>query len=149
MEQILIQKAKRKDSEVLRNILKRNNIPFNNCRFCNDFLERIEIHHTDGNFLNNDVRNLVVLCSYCHWAIHFKPNQLMKRNIGNQWNKGREFTDEHKKNMSLCKKDKTYLEIYGDNGIIKAENHSKIMKHKVKNYERNEKGIFVKKPKII
>jgi len=144
MEQILTQKI-RKDVETMRSILKRNNIPFINCRFCNDNLKRIEIHHIDGNFLNNNIKNLIVLCSYCHWAIHYKPNSLIKRNKKNLWNKDREFSEEHKKNMSLCKKGKTYEEIYGkENGKMKAENHSLLMKKLWKDYKRDNKGRFHK-----
>jgi len=138
MEQILIQKLKRKDSETLRNMLKINNIPFDNCRFCNDLLKRVEIHHIDGNFLNNNIKNLIVLCSYCHWVIHFKPNTLRKRNIGNTWNNNKPKSEEHRKSLSHIRKGKKYSEIYyGDNGIIKAKNQSIFMSEQMKRLWKN------------
>lgn len=40
------------------------------CIICGDTEKRIEVHHIDGNSENNQLRNLGVVCSFCHFAIH-------------------------------------------------------------------------------
>jgi hypothetical protein len=128
MEQIQILKT-RTYLEGLKNLLIKNNIDLFTCRICQDNSKKIHIHHIDGNVENNHLNNLAVLCSYCHFAIHFKPNSLLQRNLGNKWNKDREFTIEHKKNLSKAFQNKTYEEIYGEEvAKNKKEKHSKFMK---------------------
>jgi hypothetical protein len=148
MEQLLIQnRTKRTEAETLRNFLIKNNMDVSICRICRNNLKRIYIHHTNGNVIDNKINNLVVLCSFCHHAIHFKPNSLIERNktIIKELIKGKLKSEETKKRMSLAKKDKTYNEIYGEEtAILKSSKHSDIMKKIVNNYKRDEKGRFLK-----
>lgn len=39
------------------------------CKACGS-TENVEIHHLDGDQYNNDIRNLVPLCSDCHSKVH-------------------------------------------------------------------------------
>lgn len=40
------------------------------CQICKKKMKRRNIHHIDGNKLNNSMKNLSVLCTFCHNAIH-------------------------------------------------------------------------------
>lgn len=147
MNTILIQnRTNRTEAETLRNFLIGNQINVSSCRICKEENIKPYIHHLDGNKLNNSLFNLAVLCFYCHFAIHFKPNLLIKRNktIIKELITGKSKSEEHKRKMSLAKKGKTYEEIYGNNGIIKAKNQSVLMKTIVNNYKRNDLGRFNK-----
>jgi len=51
------------------------------CQICNS-REKIHLHHINGDRSNNEPRNISIVCSYCHYAIHdngrntrFKPQQ--------------------------------------------------------------------------
>ena len=39
------------------------------CEHCGS-INDLELHHIDGNYLNNDISNYMVLCSQCHQKIH-------------------------------------------------------------------------------
>jgi hypothetical protein len=39
------------------------------CQICKDD-KKLQIHHINGDTKNNNHRNLGVVCSYCHFAIH-------------------------------------------------------------------------------
>jgi len=41
------------------------------CRLCGKE-EKLCVHHIDGNRLNNQLNNLMVICYDCHWAVHHK-----------------------------------------------------------------------------
>ena len=85
-----------------------------------------EIHHIDGNRKNNDINNLVAISIKDHYEIHLKKGDYLAAHIINKriknsteyigWkhrestkkkisikNKGRKFSEDHKKNMSLCR----------------------------------------------
>jgi hypothetical protein len=37
------------------------------CEWCgNEFVEVLDVHHIDGNRLNNNIKNLIILCPICH-----------------------------------------------------------------------------------
>ncbi len=55
---------------IARRIAKRNGKDLSQCQICSEKEKRIEIHHIDGNRRNNNYKNLSVVCSYCHFAIH-------------------------------------------------------------------------------
>jgi hypothetical protein len=40
------------------------------CQICGETDKRIDVHHIDGNFRNNNNFNLGIICSFCHFAIH-------------------------------------------------------------------------------
>lgn len=42
-------------------------------------LNKLLIHHCDGNEKNNDIRNLSCVCNYCHNAMHDTPNKKKNR----------------------------------------------------------------------
>ncbi len=45
------------------------------CAMCgfNEFLAALDIHHIDGNSLNNEVNNLILLCAICHRKVEYAP----------------------------------------------------------------------------
>jgi len=49
------------------------------CSFCKSN-EKLQVHHIDGNRLNNQLNNLVVLCSYCHRYIHLRRGEQFLKN---------------------------------------------------------------------
>lgn len=49
--------------------LKKLNVP-KICNKCKTKQGRIDVHHKDGNPLNNSVNNLIYLCSLCHGIVH-------------------------------------------------------------------------------
>lgn len=49
--------------------MKKLNIP-KICFSCKTTEGRIDVHHKDGNPLNNDIANLVYVCSVCHGRLH-------------------------------------------------------------------------------
>lgn len=76
----------------------------------NDPEEPFDIHHIDGNKLNNCVLNLEPIPHDEHIRLHQK-NKIMaeetKRKIS-EFRKGISFSDEHKRNISEAKKGKHY-----------------------------------------
>jgi len=50
-------------------VLERSNKIKDQCQICKE-KGKIQIHHIDGNKNNNQLKNLGVVCSYCHFAIH-------------------------------------------------------------------------------
>jgi len=38
----------------------------NKCTICGNEKDNLQIHHKDGNFKNNDLQNLILLCKNCH-----------------------------------------------------------------------------------
>lgn len=50
-------------------ILSQSNKDTSCCQICKD-KTKTEIHHIDGNPKNNQLENLGVVCTYCHFAIH-------------------------------------------------------------------------------
>jgi len=46
----------------------------NKCEMCFK-IENLKIHHIDKNFQNNDIFNLILLCSKCHYWSHIKENE--------------------------------------------------------------------------
>jgi ribonucleoside-diphosphate reductase alpha chain len=46
------------------------------CEICNDKINRIEVHHKDGNVYNNERENLEILCSKCHQKEHARRRAL-------------------------------------------------------------------------
>ena len=74
--QISLRKGKKypsNQSAISRSTAKRiadQNKDMTKCSICKDTKKRIEVHHIDGNFRNNRLNNLGVVCSYCHFAIH-------------------------------------------------------------------------------
>jgi hypothetical protein len=62
-----------KQSAISRSTAKRiaeQNMDMNKCTICGDAEKRIEVHHINGNFKNNQLKNLGIVCSFCHFAIH-------------------------------------------------------------------------------
>lgn len=53
-----------------REILERNNIDMIHCRMCKEKIDKLNIHHVDGNRRNNKLTNLNVLCIQCHQGVH-------------------------------------------------------------------------------
>jgi GTP cyclohydrolase I len=53
------------------------NLP-NECSFCQS-KEKLLVHHKDKNFLNNDLENLMILCTKCHSKIH-NPDRIASKN---------------------------------------------------------------------
>lgn len=51
------------------------------CSRCNS-VDNIVVHHKDGNQLNDDIRNLVVLCKSCHFTLHSQIAELEHRFTG-------------------------------------------------------------------
>ncbi len=45
------------------------------CQIYGDTKKRIEVYHIDGNSENNQLRNLGIVCSFCHFAIHDNGKQ--------------------------------------------------------------------------
>lgn len=68
------------------------------CWLCND-ATKLQVHHTDRNQKNNDPRNLCMLCSYCHFAIH---DDEYRRNT--RFKKGYNSSEETRKNISKSAK---------------------------------------------
>ena len=57
---------------IYKKILQRNNIK-PTCAICGksgEFGRKIQIHHKDNNRSNNNLKNLMVVCSKCHSHIH-------------------------------------------------------------------------------
>ena len=52
-----------------RTMLKRRGIDLTYCRICGD-KKNIIIHHYDGNIHHNELKNLGIICTFCHNAIH-------------------------------------------------------------------------------
>lgn len=52
------------------------------CKCCGS-LEKLQIHHVDGSWKNNDVSNLELLCWDCHKKTLFGLNPYKKRNHHN------------------------------------------------------------------
>lgn len=48
------------------------------CAMCNS-LEFLHIHHIDGNRANNNPRNLIALCTKCHYSRKFRKEQLQAK----------------------------------------------------------------------
>lgn len=51
------------------------------CEKCSN-KENLEVHHIDGNCKNNDINNLIKLCSECHKYYHLKINNQTYTNKG-------------------------------------------------------------------
>jgi len=51
------------------------------CDRCNS-VEKLIVHHKDGNRLNNDIFNLQVLCRKCHMVLHKELFKTQKRFVG-------------------------------------------------------------------
>jgi len=86
-----------------RRILKRAGINFTACRICKyqvgKQIKRIVIHHIDGNEFNNDTRNAVAVCDFCHQAIHghgMKTRFKKGHKVPKEWVEKRKLTMEIK-----------------------------------------------------
>lgn len=51
----------------------------NKCQKCNKKSDRLQLHHFDGDWKNNDPNNLVMLCLKCHRTIHRINGDYKKR----------------------------------------------------------------------
>jgi len=56
----------------LREIIK--NLLGHHCYLCGHEGMTLNIHHLDGNPRNNNLRNIVLLCSPCHRKVHRRKN---------------------------------------------------------------------------
>lgn len=56
-----------KNRRILKNTVK-NDI----CKICNKIYFTLEVHHIDGDWKNNALENLLVICTDCHNNIHNK-----------------------------------------------------------------------------
>lgn len=69
MQQTIISETTYRRSDLLR-LLGRMNIDISTCRICKCQDKRMNVHHIDGNHLNNKLNNLAIVCTFCHFAIH-------------------------------------------------------------------------------
>lgn len=53
---------------------------YDKCQLCGKECNRLEIHHKDSDHGNNDMSNLILICSSCHKKIHYK--QFSRNKIG-------------------------------------------------------------------
>lgn len=72
-----------------RRELKLSEADMNHCRICKEETYKINIHHIDGNLKNNNLKNLCILCSFCHNAIYDngKETRFQKGCIPHNFNK--------------------------------------------------------------
>lgn len=57
------------------------------CQICKE-KGKMVVHHIDGNKTNNNIKNLGVICHFCHNSIHDNPNKRATRfQIGHPLNK--------------------------------------------------------------
>jgi len=61
-----------------RRILIRNKKELSKCQICKNN-KNINIHHIDGNYKNNNLSNLGVVCSKCHNAMHDTKKRIANR----------------------------------------------------------------------
>ena len=60
---------------------------FKHCQICKEEIKRPVIHHYNGNRKDNQIRNLGIVCYFCHNAIHDNPNKRATRfQIGHKLN---------------------------------------------------------------
>jgi hypothetical protein len=53
------------------------------CERCNyDKLEILQVHHKDRNNINNDFKNLEIICPNCHFEDHYLENSWLKTRRG-------------------------------------------------------------------
>ena len=74
MKNVYNNKKYRENSALLKNVFSQN------CYLCHSEKSKIEIHHIDKNSSNNELKNLVPLCSSCHKIVH-----ISKIDFGNYW----------------------------------------------------------------
>jgi hypothetical protein len=48
------------------------------CEKCNLQKKRLEVHHIDKNSYNNNIENLMIVCSSCHHIIDKRVNNIFK-----------------------------------------------------------------------
>ena len=119
--------------------------------------EQIDIHHIDGNPLNNCVLNLLPLPKSEHHKLHNSgenhPNygkhlsDETKRKISES-HKGKTLSDEHKKNLSESHKGKTLSDetkkklSESKKGIPKSEEHKQKLSEAMKGKTHSEKSKY-------
>jgi hypothetical protein len=138
----------------LKQILEKNGKDISRCRICkmtnienkSQYERSLSIHHIDGNKKNNNVGNIIPICSFCHFAIHHSNNkgrsykerfgeekaervsQIMRKNNAHYW-KDKIRPKETRKKMS-----EAHL---GNISGMKGKHHSKEAKQKM---SKNLKG---------
>ena len=60
----------RKCSKCKKAIYYRQSINRDKCDICDKTYLSLVMHHKDGNHRNNKKKNIIVICNYCHSAIH-------------------------------------------------------------------------------
>ena len=71
-------------THLLRKLLKDNGVIINQCSKCGKMRKSkqpLTIHHKDGDFTNNALENLEVLCKKCHTKIHKRFLIVCEENI--------------------------------------------------------------------
>lgn len=78
-----------------RKEIKLNKKDIEHCQNCKKKLEKINIHHIDKNRLNNNMENLMILCTSCHNAIHDNGRKTRFQKGYIPHNKGKKFVGGH------------------------------------------------------
>lgn len=74
-----------------RNIFENNSFEYK-CSLCGETNKKLDIHHIDGNYKNNNIENLEYLCRSCHMKQH-RYKSVCK--ICGKPAKAKEFCDKH------------------------------------------------------
>jgi hypothetical protein len=72
-----------------KRIAKEYGMDFKHCQICKEETDKPVIHHINGNYFDNERKNLSILCHFCHNAIHDNPNRKKT-----QFKKGHEVSKE-------------------------------------------------------
>jgi hypothetical protein len=121
--------------------LENNNRNIENCRICDLSIDKqkqqyhrnFAVHHINGNKKDNRINNIIILCSFCHYSIHFptipKAIELIKikasqRLLNKSWEEvfGKEKAERMKRNIAIRNK-----EINWNLGKPKSEEHKRKM----------------------